>query len=218
MSRRLLHSGFKDISIDGQKIMSKSKSSKAKVINDVQNKSESDMVSLKSIIDSRHRGSWGNNLTAKQKTALYNATAVFLRANNLPVGEKLQHLQISRASQEMFNDYLDYLVDQDLFASPRGRSSPQKTFNEKILLDACKKLQGNLGSTKKISFQETDESDPVFSSSKNTLHRHPATSGSDNVMIQDSDTKVAKINKVETKRPAVRSSARKSTKRLKIQK
>jgi hypothetical protein len=138
-----------EINIDGKKIPAKA----AKATN----APATGFLSLKSIIESRDRGTWGY-LTNKQKTALHDATAVFLKQHNLPVGEKIHKLQIAESLQDKFNDYLDYLVDNDIFASPRGRQ-PHNNFTENMLKDAIRQVDKTFPPQKSTSFEQSEESD-----------------------------------------------------------
>jgi hypothetical protein len=161
-------------------------------------------VSLKTVVESRHRGSW-SNLNSKQKASLYDSTSVFLKKYNLPVGEKLQQLQMPEYLQEKFNDYLDYLVDKDIFASPRGKNSSANTFTESMLLDAIRKVDKSGVQSKKISFEESEESDRSTSAAQRPKSASPVrrtTVGSKKrsvSQIQDSDKNIVK----KPKKPVV---------------
>jgi hypothetical protein len=94
---------------------------------------------------------------------LHDATAVFLKQHNLPVGEKIHKLQIAESLQDKFNDYLDYLVDNDIFASPRGRQ-PHNNFTENMLKDAIRQVDKTVPPQKSRSFEQLEESEESDSS------------------------------------------------------
>ena len=142
-----------------------------------------EIISLRSIIEDRHRGSWGG-MTSHQKISLYNATTAFLKSNNLSVGDKLQKLEMPRAFKVIFDEYLDFVIDQDIFASSRSKNKEDKISDEQIFNDALIRLNkrhqvdranswAKKESIKRISFGKSEDSEMLSLSSKKKRKTSP---------------------------------------------
>ena len=89
-------------------------------------------LSVKTVIQNRHTGTWGS-LSAMQKVTLFNATVSFLKSNNLPIASELKLLEIPRVYQEKYNQYLDLLVDKNIFSYKSGGTVKKDKGNVYIL-------------------------------------------------------------------------------------